>query len=515
MKSILNRRPAFGSWATLVALPILACAPVACSGNSSESSDTPEPSTTRMQIVSTEKLSGIPTYVKGQLGAAASKSALASIASALHASGSELVLKNTLQDESGAVHERYTQLKNGYEIVGGELVVHSRQGVIYAANGNARSNLSAPTEAAAKVSAAAAAVRALSAYDLGDFASADPNTQLVYRRTVNGTGDALELLHRVTVKGTQADGTPILDKVLVNAVDGSVVARLPTIHTAKNRELHDLKNKTTLPGTTVRTEGQAATSDAVVNNNYDRLGTTYDAYKELFNRDSLDGSGGKLISSVHYSTKYNNAYWNGTQMVYGDGDGSTFSNLANSLDVTAHELTHGVTSNTSNLEYSGESGGLNEAMSDIFGNVVEYYGAGKVVSDNTWKVGEDVYTPNTAGDALRYMNDPAKDGDSLDYYPDYTSGVDVHYSSGIANLAFYLLSQGGKHPRSKTTVSVTAIGIEKAAQIFYRANTQIFTASTTFAQAKQWTGQAAQDLGYTQAEISAVADAWSAVGVTE
>ncbi|WP_394848330.1 M4 family metallopeptidase [Pendulispora brunnea] len=495
--------------ATLVALPLLACAPMACSGNSEGSSDTAEPSTTHMQIVSTEKLSGIPTYVQGQLGATASKTALASIASALHASGSQLVLKNTLQDESGAIHERYTQLKNGYEILGGELVVHSRQGVIYAANGNARSDLSAP--AAAKIPAAAAALGAIAAYELGDLVSADPNTQLVYRRA----GDTLELLHQVTVKGTQADGTPILDKVLVDAIDGSVVARLPTIHTAKNRELHDLKNKTTLPGATVRTEGQAATSDSVVNTNYDRLGTTYDAYKELFNRDSLDGNGGKLISSVHYSTRYNNAYWNGTQMVYGDGDGSTFSNLANSLDVTAHELTHGVTSNTSDLEYSGESGGLNEAMSDIFGNVVEYYGAGKVVSDNTWKVGEDVYTPNKAGDALRYMNDPTKDGNSLDYYPDYTSGVDVHYSSGIANLAFYLLSQGGKHPQGKTTVTVTAIGIEKAAQIFYRANTQIFTSSTTFAQAKQWTGQAAKDLGYTQAEISAVADAWSAVGVTQ
>ena len=495
--------------ATLVALPILACAPMACTGNSDGPSDNAASSTTQMQIVSTEKLSSIPTYVKGQLGASASKSALASIASAMHAGGSNLVLKNTLQDESGDVHERYTQLKNGYEILGGELVVHSRQGVIYAANGNANSDLSAPTDA--KIPAAAAILGAISAYGIGDLVSADPATQLVYRRA----GDELKLLHQVTVKGTQADGTPILDKVLVDAVNGSLVARLPTIHTAKSRELHDLKNGTTLPGTTVRTEGQAATSDVVVNNNYDRLGTTYDAYKALFNRDSLDGSGAKLVSSVHYSTKYNNAYWNGTQMVYGDGDGTTFSNLANSLDVTAHELTHGVTSNTSDLTYSGESGGLNEAMSDIFGNVVEYYGAGKVVSDNTWKVGEDVYTPSTAGDALRYMSDPTKDGKSLDYYPDYTSGVDVHYSSGIANLAFYLLSQGGKHPHSKTTVSVTAIGIEKAAQVFYRANTQIFTSSTTFAQAKQWTGQAAQELGYTAAEISSVADAWSAVGVTE
>ena len=507
-------------WASLIALPILACAPMACSGNSDNSGNsgnssgegqgTQSPSSLgNLEIVSVDKLSSTPTYVKGNLGLADSKSALDSIASVLHANAANLTLASTLRDNSGAVHDRYTQFKNGLAILGGELVVHSRNGVIYAANGNAMGDL--PGAASANISAASAIYRAVSAYSPEEHVVADPKTELAYRRADNA--NELLLLHEVTVTGTKADGTPIVDLVLVNAVDGSIVDSIPGIHTAKSRELHDLKNGTTLPGTTVRTEGQAATADAVVNTNYDRLGTTYDGYKDLFNRDSLDNAGTKLISSVHYSTKYNNAYWNGTQMVYGDGDGTTFSNLANSLDVTAHELTHGVTSKTSNLTYSGESGGLNEAMSDIFGNVIEYYGAGRVVSDNTWKVGEDVYTPATAGDALRYMSDPTKDTKSLDYYPNYTAGVDVHYSSGIANLAFYLLSQGGTHPHAKTTVSVTGIGIEKAAQVFYRANTSIFTTSTTFANAKTWTEQAATELGYTQAEITSVTNAWLAVGV--
>jgi vibriolysin len=121
--------------------------------------------------------------------------------------------------------------------------------------------------------------------------------------------------------------------------------------------------------------------------------------------------------------------------------------------------------------------------------------------------------PGTSGDALRYMNDPKLDGASLDYYTSSSGSVDVHYSSGIPNLVFYLLSQGGTHPRGKSTVNVTGIGIAKAAQIFYKANTSIFTSQSTFAAAKTATVQAATQLGYTAAEIASVTAAWAAVGV--
>ncbi|MFP2913726.1 M4 family metallopeptidase, partial [Pyxidicoccus sp. 3LFB2] len=188
--------------------------------------------------------------------------------------------------------------------------------------------------------------------------------------------------------------------------------------------------------------------DPVVNTNYDHLGTVYNCYSSLFGRDSYDNLGKVLISTVHHRVNYVNAFWDGTQMVYGDGDGVNASNLANSLDVTAHELTHAVTDTESDLIYSGESGGLNESMSDIFGAVCEWYGDGASdVSARHWLIGDDVWTPSIPNDALRYMNSPTLDGDSLDYYPDYSAGTGVHYSSGISNLAFYLLSQGGTHPR--------------------------------------------------------------------
>ncbi|WP_394835242.1 M4 family metallopeptidase [Pendulispora rubella] len=504
-----------GNWLSLVGLTLLACAPAACTGNSQgDDSSAPAPGVSvdtlpNAQVVDVEAATGIPTLVTGDLGAAAKGHALAAIAAVFRADASELSLKSEFTDPQGEVHSRYTQFKNGLEVLDGELVVHSRGRVVYAANGSARADIAGPAKST--ISSASAVAAALRTYAGREGLAAEPRTELAYKRS--DAGDSLLLVHKVTVTGTQDDGTPIADLVLVNAADGSIVDVVPSIHTARNREVHNLNGGTSLPGPVARTETGAASSDAVVNNNFARLGSTYDTYKALFNRDSINGSGSKLISSVHYSSRYNNAFWNGTQMVYGDGDGNTFSNLANSLDVTAHELTHGVTSNTSNLTYSGQSGGLNESLSDIFGQVVEWYAAGKVVSAGTWQVGEDVYTPNKAGDALRYLNDPKKDGRSLDYYPDFTSGVDVHYSSGISNLAFYLLSQGGTHPRGKTTTQVTGIGIEKAAQIFYRANTSLFTASTTFSQAKTWTAQAAQQLGYSTAEVNSVRAAWTAVGV--
>jgi vibriolysin len=216
---------------------------------------------------------------------------------------------------------------------------------------------------------------------------------------------------------------------------------------------------------------------------------------------------------VHHRVKYVNAFWDGTQMVYGDGDGVNASNLANSLDVTAHELTHAVTDTESDLIYSGESGGLNESMSDIFGAVCEWHGTGKVMGANIWLIGDDVWTPAIPGDALRYMANPTQDGDSLDYFPEYASGVDVHYSSGISNLAFYLLSQGGTHPRAKTTTVVAGIGIEKAARIFYKANVDLLLPSSNFEAAKVATEQAAAQLGFDAATQASVSNAWKAVGV--
>ncbi|WP_308809567.1 M4 family metallopeptidase [Archangium lansingense] len=432
---------------------------------------------------------------------------LASIAPQFKLDTNNLTLKRAYTDAQGDTHYRYAVSHNGRAIYGGELRLHARGGKIIAANTNVRGDLVGPDKATVAPEAAMSAAEQDREAPQGSRLVGSP--ELFYYRN----GEKLELVYEVRQTGEQADGTPVDDSVLVNAADGSVLLRIPHVHTGLNRKVYDGKTLSTLPGTLARSEGDAPVADAVVNTSYDHLGTVYNCYQSLYGRDSINNAGATLISTVHHRVKYVNAFWDGTQMVYGDGDDVTASNLANSLDVTAHELTHAVTDYESELIYSGESGGLNESMSDIFGAVCEWFGDGKVVSDRTWLIGDDIWTPATPGDALRYMANPTQDGDSLDYYPDYASGVDVHYSSGISNLAFYMLSQGGTHPKGKTTQVVAGIGIEKASRIFYKANADIMTPSTTFEQAKVATEQAAQQLGYDAATIASVTNAWKAVGV--
>jgi vibriolysin len=218
---------------------------------------------------------------------------------------------------------------------------------------------------------------------------------------------------------------------------------------------------------------------------------------------------------VHYSSSFCNAFWSGSQMVYGDGNpAQNCSNLAVAQDVTAHELTHGVTQNESGLVYSGESGGMNEAMSDIFGAFVEAWrdggktGTNLAVSANTWLIGELVIPP-----ALRWMCDPAHDGQSADLYSSTVGNLDPHYSSGLGNLAFCLLSQGGPHPRGKTTITTTGIGMDKAIRIMYEAQTNILTSTATFATVRTAMEQAATNLGYDQATKDSVSCAWAEIGV--
>ncbi|HEX5747658.1 MAG TPA: M4 family metallopeptidase [Archangium sp.] len=462
---------------------------------------------------------GVARFITGDLGSlpeVASPEAaltadlspvLASIAPQFKLDAGNLTLKRAYTDPQGDTHYRYAVSHNGRAVYGGELLLHARGGKIIAANTNVRGDLVGPAKATVAPEAALAAAEQDREAPQASRIAGSP--ELFYFRN----GDKLELVYEVRQTGEQADGTPVDDSVLVNAVDGSVLLRIPHVHTALNRKLYDGKTLSTLPGTLARSEGEAPVADAVVNTNYDHLGTVYNCYQSLYGRDSINNAGAALLSTVHHRVKYVNAFWNGTQMVYGDGDNVTASNLANSLDVTAHELTHAVTDNESDLIYSGESGGLNESMSDIFGAVCEWYGDGKVVSARTWLIGDDVWTPATPGDALRYMANPTQDGVSLDYYPDYASGVDVHYSSGISNLAFYMLSQGGTHPKGKTTQAVAGIGIEKASRIFYKANADLMTPSTTFEQAKVATEQAAQQLGYDAATVTSVSNAWKAVGV--
>jgi Zn-dependent metalloprotease len=258
------------------------------------------------------------------------------------------------------------------------------------------------------------------------------------------------------------------------------------------------------------------------------LARTLDYYSNNHGRSGIDGSNGPgYISSlagtggvqsmlVNYGTSYVNAFWDGTKMVIGDGDGTTSGPLT-SLDIVGHELTHGVVENEANLTYANESGALNESYADVFGALVELevQGAGAA----RWWIGETCWTPGTSGDALRYMNDPTADGSSRDHYSTrYTGTADsggVHWNSGIANLAFYLLVNGGSHPNaSKSVTTVTGIGAADAADIWYLALTSYMTSSTNFAGARTATLSAASSLyGSSSAEYASVQDAWAEVGV--
>ncbi|NMO15092.1 peptidase M4 [Pyxidicoccus fallax] len=463
----------------------------------------------------------VPYFVRGDLGRVPPVSELRAreagedvrgllndLAPVFRLRGNDLVFRKQSLDEQGHRHLRFRQHHQGLPVIGGELVVHvDSQGLVYAANGSARGGPTASTDV--KVAPEVAAKVAVSG-SRAEPAFVDGPAERVFLRP-EGEKE-LHLAWQVRVKG-QRDGMPSDDLVYVDAKDGVLLAVHPRIHSARNRRVYSANNGTSLPGTLRRSEAGAPTGDSHVDQNFDRLGDAYNCYKTVFNRDSYDNAGATLISTVHYRSRYVNAYWDGTQLVYGDGDGVNSSELGKDLDVTVHELTHAVTERESDLIFSGESGGLNESISDIFAGICESWTRGWATDADVFKIGEDIWTPGIPGDALRYMSDPTQDGDSLDYYPDYTSGTDVHYSSGISNLVFTLLAKGGTHPRGKTAIHVTAIGVEKAARIFYKANTDLFTPSTSFPQARTATQQAAVQLGYDSNTVDSVTNAWAAVGV--
>ncbi|WP_224249325.1 M4 family metallopeptidase [Hyalangium gracile] len=426
----------------------------------------------------------------------------------------QLSFKRGLTDTRGQQHERLAQLHDGVPVFGAEAIAHlNDDGSIAEVTDKLVRDLRVDTTP--KLRADEASKRAI-AQLAGSSVKGSPKVDL----QVLPRSDGARLTWRVQFEAVNAKGEPSMPNLFIDAHSGELVMQFDNLKTARNRKTYTAGNGTRLPGTLVRSEGQAPSSDAVLNMAHDNAGFTYDFYFSKFGRDSYNGAGAVLTSSVHYSRNYVNAYWDGVQMVYGDGDGVDSSALT-VLDVVGHELTHAVTDTSSDLIYSNESGALNEAMSDVFGASIEAYRDG-AVSGNTWKIGEECWTPATAGDALRYMNDPALAGD-YDYYPTrYTGTSDnggVHWNSGIANLAFKLMVTGGTHPRGKTSNVVPALDASNSfnslmmgAAIFYRANTVYLTPSSTFSDARSATARAATDL-YGATAAAAVNEAWSAVGV--
>jgi Zn-dependent metalloprotease len=283
----------------------------------------------------------------------------------------------------------------------------------------------------------------------------------------------------------------------------------------KRRTVFDAGHGTRLPGKLVRSEGEGASKDVAVNEAYDGAGSTYDFYSAAYGRNSIDDKGMRLDSSVHYSTEYDNAFWNGQEMVYGDGDGDLFERFTISVDVIGHELTHGVTAAEANLDYENEPGALNESFSDVFGSLVKQWSKKQTADQADWLIGEGLFTPKVHGKALRSMKAPGtayddpvlgKDPQPADMSGLYTGTDDdggVHINSGIPNRAFYL--------------AATAIGgfaWEKAGLIWYTALRDRLRHDASFATAAGALVTVARELyGENGGEQRAVSDAWTIVGL--
>jgi Zn-dependent metalloprotease len=281
-----------------------------------------------------------------------------------------------------------------------------------------------------------------------------------------------------------------------------------------NRTIYTAQNSDTEPGTLVRSEGQPASDDAEINEAYDGLGATFDFYLNKYQRNSIDDSGLPLVATVHYGRSYDNAFWDGSEMVFGDGDGVVFNRFTIAVDVIGHELTHGVTGDEVNLTYFGQSGALNESVSDVFGSMIKQFVLGQTSATADWLIGAGLLTfkdqalrsmkaPGTAYDNNVLGKDP-QPADMRHYVRTASDNGGVHINSGIPNRAFYL--------------AATAIGgnsWEKAGQIWYDTiRDRSLRRNATFAAfAGRTLTNAQRRYGRGSPEHKAVHDAWHTVGV--
>lgn len=314
-------------------------------------------------------------------------------------------------------------------------------------------------------------------------------------------------------KHTLIAGRPTFHSTLEFSLDadGSLIAEVTA---APTRTIFDAQNTEKLPGLIVRSEDDEPVQDASVNEAFDGLGATFRMLLEAFDRDSLDGAGAALNATVHYSEDYDNAFWDGSRMVFGDGDGEVFTGFTRSISVIGHELGHGVIQSTAGLVYQGQSGALNESIADVLGVLTEQHLLEQTADQATWLVGAGIFTDAVQGRALRSMIEPgtAYDDDELGKDPqpahmrDYVETTEdnggVHINSGITNRAFALAAKAiGGH------------AWEGAGLAWYRALTGGLPSTAGFREFAERTISSAATIGTTVE--SAVREAWIAVGVIE
>ncbi|MBB5797625.1 M4 family metallopeptidase [Streptomyces caelestis] len=465
----------------------------------------------------------------------------------------KLVVRDVLRDRDGTLHTRYERTYDGLPVLGGDLVVQSTKADATESVVKATRAAIEPATTKAAVPAAKARQQAVAAGKAEDAKSPAVNREP--RKVIWAANGKPAVAYETVVGGFQHDGTPQELHVVTDATTGEKLYAWEAIENGTGNTVYSgtVDLTTTQSGSAYNLTDGARGNHKTYNLNRGTSGTgtlfsgsddvwgngspsdlesaaadahygaalTWDYYKNVHGRSGIRGDGVAAYSRVHYGNNYVNAFWSDSCfcMTYGDGSGN--ANPLTSIDVAAHEMTHGLTSNTAGLNYSGESGGLNEATSDIFGATVEFYA--KNSSDvGDYLIGEEIDI-NGDGTPLRHMDKPSKDGSSKDAWYSGIGSIDVHYSSGPANHFFYLLSEGsgtktinGVTYDSPTSdgLPVTGIGRDKAEKIWFRALTTKFTSTTNYAGARTGTLAATGELyGTDSAEYKAVQDAWAGVNV--
>ncbi|WP_406220068.1 M4 family metallopeptidase [Streptomyces canus] len=465
----------------------------------------------------------------------------------------KLVVRDVVKDGDGTLHTRYERTYDGLPVLGGDLVVETAKSGATETVVKATQKAIRPATTTAALPAAKAETQALKAAKAADAKTPDVNR--APRKVIWAGNGTPTLAYETVVGGLQEDGTPNELHVVTDAATGAKLFEYQGIENGTGNTMYSgtVTLGTTQSGSTYNLTDGARGGHKTYNLNRGTSGTgtlfsgpddiwgngsasntetagadahygaalTWDYYKNVQGRSGIRGDGVGAYSRVHYGNNYVNAFWSDSCfcMTYGDGSGNTHP--LTSIDVAGHEMTHGVTSNTAGLNYSGESGGLNEATSDIFGTAVEFY-ANNSSDVGDYLIGEEIDI-NGDGSPLRYMDQPSKDGSSYNNWTSSIGSADVHYSSGPANHFFYLLSEGsgaktinGVSYNSPTAdgLPVTGIGRDKAEKIWFRALTTKFTTTTNYAGARTGTLAAAGELyGTTSAEYTAVANAWAGVAV--
>jgi Zn-dependent metalloprotease len=457
----------------------------------------------------------------------------------------KLIVKSVIVDADGSTHVRYERTYDGLRVIGGDLIAHKdAMGAVQDVTWNIGKAVK-PDTMTARISAATARAAGLQASNANGETASTP--ELVVYLSEKGP----RLAYEVVTEGIKADQTPTRLHTFVDATSGATLASRDdikhgtgygifvgtvsigtsgtsgsyTMRDSRGNYSTDLNQGTSGTGTTFTDADdswgngtQSNRQSAGVDAHYG-AGKTYDFYNTQLGRAGIWNNGTGARSRVHYGQNYVNAFWDGTQMTYGDG--SNNANPLVELDVAAHEMSHGVTENTANLNYSGDAGGLNEATSDIFGTATEWY-ANNASDTPDYLIGEEINI-NGNGTPLRYMDKPSKDGSSKDCWSSSLGGLDPHYSSGPLNHWYYLASEG---TGSKTINGVsysstscngttfTGIGHGKVEKTWYRALATYLTSSSNYSAARTAAIKAAKDLyGAGTAECTAMETTFSAISV--